>query len=112
MTEGRPGPAKHSRTPGFPPIGPAVGGCRARSVTEGRPAFWCTGGTGRSFSGSEHGRCGHDRSLVPSTGGAWPGGGALRCCKRKKRRRRTEERREEKKKIAFSFAGVAKETKS
>jgi len=51
----------------------------------------------RPFSGSQHGQCGHSRSLVPSTGGAWPRGGALRCCKREKRRRRTEERREEEK---------------
>jgi hypothetical protein len=26
ITEGRPGPARHSRTPGFSPTGPAVGG--------------------------------------------------------------------------------------
>jgi len=36
----------------------------------------------RSFSGSQHGRCGHGRSLVPSTGGAWPGGEVLRCSRR------------------------------
>ncbi len=70
----------------------------------------CTGGTGtivlwfptravraRLFSSSQHGWCGHGRSLIPSTGGVWPGGGALRCCRREKRRRRTEERREEEK---------------
>jgi len=28
VTEGRPGPAQHSRTPGFPPTGPAMGGAR------------------------------------------------------------------------------------
>jgi len=39
----------------------------------------------------------HGRSLVPSTSGAWPGGGVLRCCRREKRRRRTEERRKEEK---------------
>jgi hypothetical protein len=26
ITKGRPGPARHSRTPGVPPTGPAVGG--------------------------------------------------------------------------------------
>jgi len=143
VTEGRPGPARHSRTPGFPPTGPAVGGCRARSVTEGRPALWSPARVERAwpFSGSQHGRCGHGRSLVPSTGGTWPGGGALRCCRRKKRRRRTKERREEEERreiligadqdqdlfffycdslvfsnkkfcLWFSLAGVVEETKS
>ncbi len=77
------------------------GECKAGSVTEGRPALWSPARVERAqpFSGSQHGWCGHGRSLVPSTGGAWPGGGALRCCMRKKRRRRrTEQRREEKKK--------------
>lgn len=49
----------------------------------------------RLFSGSQHGRCGHSRYLVPNTWGAWPGGGALHCCRWKKRRRRTEEKRRE-----------------
>ncbi len=110
VTKGRPSPAWHSRTPGFPSTGPAVG--VPGRVRHRRPAgslVPCMGGTGtavlwfparvvraRPFSGSQHGRCEHGRSLVPSTGGAWPGGGALRCCRRK-RRRRTEERREEEK---------------
>ncbi len=77
------------------------GECKAGSVTEGRPALWSPARVERAqpFSGSQHWRCGHGHSLVPSTGGAWPGGGVLRCCMRKKRRRRrTEQRREEKKK--------------
>jgi hypothetical protein len=47
-------------------------GCRAGSVTEGRPALWSPPRVERArpFSGSQHGRCGHGRSLVPSTGGA------------------------------------------
>jgi len=110
ITEGRPGSARHFRTSGFPPTGPAVG--VSGRVRHSRPAgslVPCTGGTGtavlwfparamraRSFSGSQHGLCGHGRSLVPSTSGTWPGGGALRCCMRKKRKRKTEERREEK----------------
>jgi len=82
--------------------------CHRRSAGSLVP---CTGGTGtavlwfpawavraRPFSGSQHGRCEHGRFLVPSMGGVWPGGGALRCCRREKRRRRTKERREEKKK--------------
>ncbi len=81
-----PGPARHSRTLGFPPTGPAVGGAGpGPSQKAGR------------LCGPLHGWNGHGRSLVPSTGGAWPGGGALRCCRREKRRRRTEERREEEK---------------
>ncbi len=86
VTEGRPGPARHSRTPGFPPTGPAVGGAGpGPSQKAGR------------LSSPLHGWNGHNRSLVPSTGGgAWLGGGALRCCRWEKRRRRTEERREEK----------------
>ncbi len=72
------------------------GGCQAGSVTEGRPALWSPARVERAppFSSSQHGRCRHDRSLVPSMGGAWLGGGALRCCRREKRRR-TEERKEE-----------------
>jgi len=125
VTEGRPGLARHSRIPGFPPIGPTVGG-----VGPGPPQK-----AGR-LSGPLHGWNGHGRSLVPSTGGAWPGGRALRCYKREKKRRRTEERREEEKRreerswlelikirislvfsnkkfcLWFSFVGVAKETKS
>ncbi len=48
------------------------GGCRAESVIEGRPALWCPARVewARLFSGSQHGRCEHGRSLVPSTGGA------------------------------------------
>jgi hypothetical protein len=42
-----------------------------------------------------------------STGGAWPGRGALCCCRRKKRRRRrTEERREEEKRRAWLAGGT------
>ncbi len=56
MTEGRPGPAKHSRTTGFPPIGPAVGGVGpGPSQKAGR------------LSGARVERGGH--FLVPSTGG-------------------------------------------
>ncbi len=74
VTDGRPGPARHSRTLGFPPTGPAVGGAGpGPSQKAGR------------LSGPLHGWNGHGRSLVPSTGGAWPGGGALRCCRREKR---------------------------
>ncbi len=48
------------------------GGCRAKSVIEGRPAFWCPARVewARPFSGSQHRRCEHSCSLVPSTGGA------------------------------------------
>ncbi len=105
VTDGRPGPARQKRESekkrdfGFRRTGPGPalpdsristhrarrGGCRAGSVTEGRPALWSPARVERA------------RPLVPSTGGAWPGGGALRCCRREKRRRRTEERREEEK---------------
>ncbi len=78
--------ARHSRTPGFPPTGPAVGGARPGPSQKVGP-----------FSGPLHGWNGHGRSLVPSTGRPWPGGGALRCYRREKRRRRTKERREEEK---------------
>ncbi len=73
------------------------GGCRARSVIKGRPALWSPARVERArpFSGSQHGRCEHNRSLVPSTRGAWPGGRALRYYKRKKRRRRTARKEEE-----------------
>jgi len=95
------------RTPGlldFGRLGPPWG-CRAGSVTEGRPALWCPTRVERArpFSGSQHGRCGHGRSHVPSTGGTWLGRGAsktwlgrgtLRCCRREKRRRSTKEKRE------------------
>ncbi len=46
------------------------------------------------LSGALHEWNGHGRSLVPSTGGTWPGREAMRCCRREKRRRRTEERKE------------------
>jgi len=91
VIEGRPGPARHSRTPGFPPTGPAVG-----SVGPGPSQK-----AGR-LSGPLHGWNGHGRSLVPNTGGAWPGGRALCCYRREKRRRRTEERREEKRDLDWS----------
>jgi hypothetical protein len=59
ITDGRPGPARHSRTLGFPPTGPAVGGAGpGPSQKAGR------------LSGPLHGWNGHGRSLVPSTGGA------------------------------------------
>jgi hypothetical protein len=75
------------------------GWCRVGSVTEGRSALWSHARVERArpFSSSQHGRCGHGRSLVPSTGGAWPGRGAPRCYRGEKRRRRIEERREEEK---------------
>ncbi len=47
VTEGQPGPARHSRTPGFSPTGPAVG--VPGPVRHRRPAgslVPCTGGTG------------------------------------------------------------------
>ncbi len=59
VTEGQPGPARHSRTPGFPLTGPAVRGAKpGPSQKAGR------------LSGPLHGWNGHDRFLVPSTGGA------------------------------------------
>ncbi len=72
------------------------GGCQAGSVTEGRPALWSPAQVERAqpFSGSQHRRCRHGRSLVASMGGTWLGGGALHCCRREKRKR-TEEKREE-----------------
>ncbi len=66
---GRPGPARHSRTSTDQA---RRAGCRAGSVTEGRPALWSLAWVERArpFSGSQQGRCGHGRSLVPSRGGA------------------------------------------
>jgi len=59
VTEGRPSLAQHSRPPGFPPTGPAVGGVGpGPSQKAGR------------LSSPLHGWNGHGRSLVPSTGGA------------------------------------------
>ncbi len=55
VTEGRPGPARHSRTSTDQA---RRAGCRAGSVTEGRPAFWSPARVERArpFSGSQHGR--------------------------------------------------------
>ncbi len=80
------------------PIGPGPALPDSRIFTDRA----CCGGVGLGpsqkagrLSGPLHGRNMHGHSLVPSTGEAWPGGGALRCCRRNKRRRRTEEKREE-----------------
>jgi len=123
VIEGQPGPARHSRTLGFPPTGPAVGGAGlGPSQKAGRLSGPCTGGTGtavlwfparavqaRSFSGSQHGgsvawrrsaallQVRKEEEDRGEKRRAWPGGGALRCCKREKRRRSIEERREEEK---------------
>ncbi len=72
VTERRPGPAQNSRTLGFWLTGPAVGVCWAGSVIKGRPALWCPARVewARPFSDSQHRRCEHSHSLVPSTGGA------------------------------------------
>ncbi len=94
------------------------GGCRAGSVTEGRPTLWSLAQVerARSFSGSQHGRCGHGCSLVPSTGGAGTGGAGTavfwfparaecgleeeHCAAAGERRRGGGQRREEKKRRA------------
>jgi hypothetical protein len=62
VTKGRSSPARHSQ----------IFTDRAGSVTKGQPALWSPARVKRArpFSGSQHERCGHDRSLVPSTGGA------------------------------------------
>jgi len=59
VTEGRPGSARHSWTPGFPPTGLAVGGAGASPSQKAD-----------RLSGPLHGWNGHGHSLVPSTGGA------------------------------------------
>jgi hypothetical protein len=69
-------------------LGPVVGvPGRVRHRRSADSLVHCTGGTGMAILWFQHGRCEHGRSLVPSTGEAWPG--------REKRRRRTKERREE-----------------
>ncbi len=87
VTEGRPGPARHSRTPGFPPTGPAVGGAGpGPSQKAGR------------LSSPLHGWNGHNRSLVPSTGGgsvAWRRSAALLQVRKEEEEDRGEKRREE-----------------
>ncbi len=102
VTEGRPGPARHSWTLGFPPSRPAVGGAGpGPSQKAGR------------LSGPLHGWNGHGRSLVPSTSGAgmavlwflaWGECGLEeeRCAAAGERRGGRGQRREEKRDLDWS----------
>jgi hypothetical protein len=59
VIEGRLGPARHSRTLGFPPIGLVMGGAGASPSQKAGQLF-----------GPLHGWNGHGHSLVPTTGSA------------------------------------------